>query len=272
MNLEPSKFANKEKIIFETLLVLIYLHHHHFIYRDLKPNNIIVDRSNTIILIDLDRMIKINEPKNTNKAEETKNINETEKIKNMIETEDIDNENEEQTIIIHQYSSPELKEGHHISYSTDIYSLGMLVYYIIFKEELSITKIEKRIPQNESYYINILNFINKCVKKNPKERPTITEIVKEFYLEFYSKTTDKLIETRMINNIENISEDKYIEYLLYIAEYEHPYSILAKYLKKVEYITKVLLKLFITIQKPRLIHNSNLAKFIIMAQMTFVRK
>lgn len=134
-----------------------------------------------------------------------------------------------------------MKEGHHISYSTDIYSLGMLAYYIIFEEELSITKIEKRIPQSESYYFNILNFINKCVKKNPKERPTITEIVKEFYLEFYSKTTDKLIETRMINNIKNISEDKYIWYLLYIAEYEHPYSILAKHLKKVEYIIKVLL-------------------------------
>lgn len=63
MILKPSKFANKEKIIFETILVLVYHHHHLFIYRDLKPNNIIVDRSNTIILIDLDRMIKVNEPK-----------------------------------------------------------------------------------------------------------------------------------------------------------------------------------------------------------------
>ena len=43
----------KLEIIFE------YLHHNNLIYRDLKPNNMILDHNKTVVFIDFDRMLKI---------------------------------------------------------------------------------------------------------------------------------------------------------------------------------------------------------------------
>ena len=154
-NIEKQNLSSQDKmkIIFEIMLIINYLHGEGFIYRDLKPNNLILDENQTVILIDLDRMIKYNE--------------------DLIE--------EERTIIIHPYSSPEIKEGQTFSYSTDIYSLGMLIYYIIFEEEPSLPKIERRLFQQENKYKSIVELINKCTNKEPNERPNIKELIKYFY-------------------------------------------------------------------------------------------
>ena len=40
------------------MLVIEYLQYNGYIYRYLKPNNVIVDKNNMIYLIDFDRMIK----------------------------------------------------------------------------------------------------------------------------------------------------------------------------------------------------------------------
>lgn len=51
----------KLKIIFELLCTFHYLHENNFIYRDLKLNNIILDKNQHVILIDFDRIIEIQE-------------------------------------------------------------------------------------------------------------------------------------------------------------------------------------------------------------------
>lgn len=60
INIQEMKLQYDEKltIIFELMLVIEYLHRNHFVYRDLKPNNVIIDTNKTAILIDFDRMIK----------------------------------------------------------------------------------------------------------------------------------------------------------------------------------------------------------------------
>lgn len=53
MNLD---FNDKIKIFFEIILVLKYLYDNKFVYRDLKPNNIMINKNKNAILIDFDRM------------------------------------------------------------------------------------------------------------------------------------------------------------------------------------------------------------------------
>ena len=60
INLSEFSKEDKIKIIFELLLIIQYLHSKEYVYRDLKPNNVIIDNNKTAILIDFDRMIKIN--------------------------------------------------------------------------------------------------------------------------------------------------------------------------------------------------------------------
>ncbi|KAK8871532.1 mitogen-activated protein kinase kinase kinase [Tritrichomonas musculus] len=85
------------KIIFEILIILLYLHNHGFIYRDLKPNNLIVDENGTVYLIDFDRMIK--------KSSTNSNLNMTD---NFMEG----------------YIAQEILNGEAFTYKSDIYSLG----------------------------------------------------------------------------------------------------------------------------------------------------
>ncbi|KAK8895708.1 hypothetical protein M9Y10_013592 [Tritrichomonas musculus] len=56
LNTNFSQFSESEiyEIILQMLLVINYLHNKHFIYRDLKPNNVIIDDSKTLVLIDFD--------------------------------------------------------------------------------------------------------------------------------------------------------------------------------------------------------------------------
>lgn len=53
----------KKKILFEIMLSIEFIHNNHFVYRDLKPNNVMIDSNKIAILIDFDRMISFNEDK-----------------------------------------------------------------------------------------------------------------------------------------------------------------------------------------------------------------
>lgn len=92
------------------MIIIDYLHYHHLIYRDLKPDNIMLDTNGNIILIDLDRMVE-------HKKE---------------------NIGENSTRLIHIYCAPEITENmtYEYDYSSDIYSLGLIIYYIIYEEML----------------------------------------------------------------------------------------------------------------------------------------
>ncbi|KAK8871865.1 hypothetical protein M9Y10_007610 [Tritrichomonas musculus] len=167
--------------------------------RDLKPNNIIINKNKTIILIDLDRMIK-----------------------------EYDNKSEkESTILLHQYISPELLEGHPFSYSTDIYSLGLLIYFIIFEEEPKYPELEDKLQKESKGHPIICELIKKCINNNATERPNITDLLNNFYIENYSKITnnEKEISTIINFNESQIHTEEYFIYWICIAECEHAISL-----------------------------------------------
>ena len=94
--------------------------------------------------------------------------------------------------------SPEMWNGQNYTFKTDIWSLGCLVYqmaalrppffaenYAALYMKISKHKYEKLV----NYPKNLSNFIDKLLKKNPKLRPSCTEILK--FEEFKRFKTDR---------------------------------------------------------------------------------
>lgn len=98
-------FEQKLKNIFELLYTFRCLHQIHFIYRDLKPNNIMLDENQHIVLIDFDRMIDENDKSSTTMDFYT------------------------------PYIDPKIIEGL-ITTQNDIYSIGKILYNIFNKKEI----------------------------------------------------------------------------------------------------------------------------------------
>lgn len=89
-------------IIYEIIFTIQYFHSNGFVYRDLKPDNVIVDHNQNGIIVDFDRIIKESEIEGENMtANFTGN-----------------------------FFAPEIIQSQH-------YSIGELLYYIIKEEESS---------------------------------------------------------------------------------------------------------------------------------------
>ena len=191
---------DKFKIIFETMIIIEYLHSKKFIYRDLKPNNLMLNKKKTLILIDLDRMID-----QSNNINRTKNFN-------------------------HDYCAPELITNN-FSFDADIYSLGLLIYYIFFEKHPRIKYDDSGLPIEFPFhefpqkYCKLRNICEKCTDIDPSKRPNISYLIDTFYLEFYSKVPIQIPETDTIKTNENIHNSKCTPYWVYVAEKNDPYCL-----------------------------------------------
>ncbi|KAK8899318.1 hypothetical protein M9Y10_001631 [Tritrichomonas musculus] len=193
MNLE---MKDKIDIILKIIIVLDYLHRNQYIYRDLKPNNIMIDDNKAVVLIDLDRMIK-NDDKNV----------------------------ENQTALSSIFISPELASGFDFSYSTDIYSLGAVIYFIIYGEHATEMLIEKQLRANsdQKLYFELCKIIQKCMNSNPEKRPKTAELIDFFlciYVNEYCKSLEEEEEEERSFDFENNYALEY--YLELISETNDP--------------------------------------------------
>ncbi|KAK8886576.1 spindle assembly checkpoint kinase [Tritrichomonas musculus] len=167
-----------------------YLHSNSLIHRDLRPFNVLVNRDNTPYIADYDTVRMLN-PNSTN--EMTNNIGEN------------------------SYASPEQHiEGANVSFPTDIYSFGQIIYYLYEKEDSyhdnnfdTVIKRKKNedIPEMKNASEDIQSFVKNCLSFEPEKRPKLDEI-KFFIAEQLNR---KLLES--------FNERKTKEYLQFYYEY-----------------------------------------------------
>lgn len=148
---------DKFMIILEIMFTFQNIHEKKFVYRDLHPKNLIIDSNKTAVLIDFDRMI-------------------------------IQNNNYNGTVdFFHQYVAPEIIHNNQFSFESDIYSIGLLIYYITLEKEPvisidEVTKYPKDFPFNDlhSQYPLLQEICEKCTLNDPSKRYNINELILKY--------------------------------------------------------------------------------------------
>eukprot|EP00501_MAST-03F_sp_TOSAG23-6_P000337 GSMAST32.ASY1.ANO1.344.1 assembled CDS len=147
---------------------LQFIHSLRQIHRDIKPANLLINSKGAVKIADFGISREFDETNFSNAVTFTG------------------------TLI---YMSPERLAGKPYSYDADIWSLGLTVFTLAqakfpleaasggFWELASIIK-EKKVPQldSEKYSPELVDFCAKCLKKNPKERPSAEELLSHPFL------------------------------------------------------------------------------------------
>lgn len=186
------RLSHKKIIILEIMFVIKRIHENNMIYRDLNPSNIIIDCDNNAIVIDLDRMVDQNTGTTVSFA-------------------DI-------------YVAPEIVNGKPFSFSADIYSLGLLIYYILLGEK---PQIENGNQNNNTvfsfnklkkwYSTQIISICEKCTQVDPSKRPNINVVIDEF-IEYLINYVDFIFEDNCFGTflkiLESMGSSMKIKYLI----------------------------------------------------------
>ena len=175
-------------IILGLMIVIHYFQNLNMIYRDLKPNNVIIDENKTVVLIDFDRLI--------------------------LNKEDQDNE---QTLVFSDFSDPEINETKKFSMGSDIYSLGKMIEYILNQAENCI-KSEK-----DCFYSTLKKISEMCMIEKAINRPSISDVISLISIEekqYVPKNIDKLIQYLSLAANQNHSDaQNYLRKLYSTREY-----------------------------------------------------
>lgn len=130
------------------------------IFRDLKPTNIMIDDNNNLKLIDFGL---------------ARFIPESEKFKMTGNTGN------------YRYMSPEVYLNKNYNLKADIYSLGLIIYYIITDDppffNFSLENLEEYFKNNDTFNLYLINdkniklLLTKCLSKNSENRCDIDYLI-----------------------------------------------------------------------------------------------
>ena len=197
-----------------------YLHSRCLIYRDLKPSNILLDHDFIPYISDFETIRQLNDDAENGQENFTNDIG---------------------SLI---YASPEQYKGKMISYSTDIYSFGLIIYFLYESDDMM-----KFISKNNDYAIqfqsnisdNLQKVIINCIKIKQEERMDHREIKSVLIEETRSLIHQEIIsfkEKQRMNGflyesfvleIENTNKfNKFISFIFTLKEEESKSDALVK--------------------------------------------
>ena len=160
----------------EIILALKFLHSKKIIYRDVKPENILINQDGHIKLIDLGL------------------------------AKELFDETTSSFCGTSEYVAPEIILGKNYDYSVDLWSLGILIYEMLSgktpffspNKKILFQKILENEPEfkHKSFSPQGIHLITRLLDKNPKTRITIQEVMKHQF--FSSIDFDKVLAKEAI--------------------------------------------------------------------------
>ena len=218
------------KVFRELLEGLIYLKSKKILHRDIKPENILFDKNYRAKISDFGISALCNSKEeekdedndeNKENEEEENNINETDKDLFMNNSLTGDK----------NYVSYEIIQCKKYDYQTDVYSLGVTIFYMMTGNLPCYTNIQKN-SKGKQYIIRKRNFndisnyycyelrnlIENMIDRNPKKRPTIEQVYEEVMkIEFPLKNLGDTLADFEGKNEKMMYKKNYIYY--YIKKY-----------------------------------------------------
>lgn len=170
--------TDKVYIITQLMAIIEYLHLNHFNYRDLKPDNIMIDVNKNVFLFDLNKMIFYND---ASKYAEFSND------------------------FPFIYAGSEYDNGE-CSFISDVFSLGKVIYFITHMKAPTNENCIQYAYESQFYNIIYL-FINLCIK-DKESRPTISKFINLFFAAF----CDTLCQFYSLKTIFDINKKLAIKY------------------------------------------------------------
>ena len=190
--LKENNIYMKQELIIKIILQIVnglrHMHKHaHVIFRDLNPNNIMLDYSFNVKLIDFGLTVEQNE----NKGKVSTLLNQS--VQPVFEGSVL-------------YSSPEVMENDIITYESDIWALGCIIYEMIklrppFNGDNPLTIAKnvcegnyERLNENDFKLGEIIELVNNCLIVDWKKRiniDNVCQILGPFLFDYISETKSK---------------------------------------------------------------------------------
>lgn len=183
-----SSFGTFIDNIFQIACAMRYLHLHGVIHLDLKPENILIRKNGSAVVTDYFNSMFINRE---------------ELLKSQRNKESC--------------ASPEILNGEKFSFSTDVFSFGMLLVDIIspddhmaIRENGDYIKIVGLTGNDDPYLLKLVKY---CVKTNPKKRKSFKFITEYIYESFYQNNekvdeASKFFAKQMFENLKLHYEER----------------------------------------------------------------
>ena len=164
---EPRKPWELQAIARQLLYGIMYLHDHGVIHKDIKPSNVLLHEDGRVVLADFEL---------------------SKELKAKDNEEEVSTTSRAGTI---GFMSPEVESGGNAVYASDMYSFGVVVYYMHFPTEIAdLIPGNPRIPQNND--ADLIDLLKRLLAVNASQRPSAASALMHPY--FRSTFVERMMQ------------------------------------------------------------------------------